>query len=58
MGWALRSADSDTSDTIWFINVRGAPYNYRSYANISYGIRPCIILPADALVDDEYNLIA
>ena len=55
MGWALRSADSNTSNTIWFITVRGAPNNYQSYANGSFGIRPALLLNSDLLVslDDE-----
>lgn len=57
MGWALRSADSNTSNTIWFITVRGAPNNYQSYANGSFGIRPALILPSTTLVDDRGNVV-
>lgn len=56
MGWALRSADSNTSNTIWFITVRGAPNNYQSYANGSFGIRPALILPQDMEVDSSGNV--
>ena len=57
MGWALRSADSNTSNTIWFITVRGAPNNYQSYANGSFGIRPALVLPSTTLVDDSGNVV-
>lgn len=56
MGWALRSADSNTSNTIWFITVRGAPNNYQSYANGSFGIRPALVLPQDMEVDSSGNV--
>lgn len=56
MGRALRSADSNTSNTIWFITVRGAPNNYQSYANGSFGIRPALILPQDMEVDSSGNV--
>ena len=56
MGWALRPADSNTSNTIWFITVRGAPNNYQSYANGSFGIRPALILPQDMEVDSSGNV--
>ena len=57
IGWALRSADSNTSNTIWFITVRGSPNNYQSYANGSFGIRPALILPSTTLVDDSGNVV-
>lgn len=56
MGWALRSADSNTSNPIWFITVRGAPNNYQSYANGSFGIRPALVLPQDMEVDSSGNV--
>ena len=56
VSWWLRSPN-----TINTRNVLGVSYN-GSYsggeASVSYGIRPALILPSDALVDDEYNLIA
>ena len=57
IGWALRSADSNTSNTIWFITVRGSSNNYQSYANGSFGIRPALILPSTTLVDDSGNVV-
>ena len=57
IGWALRSADSNTSNTIWFITVRGSANNYQSYANGSFGIRPALVLPSTTLVDDSGNVV-
>lgn len=56
VSWWLRSPNIINTR-----NVLGVSYN-GSYtggeASVSYGIRPALILPSDALVDDEYNLIA
>ena len=51
--WWLRSATGGTS-SVWGVLSNGG---YSSdYASSSYGIRPCIILPSDALVDDSGNV--
>ena len=55
--WWLRSPDTSVTDEVLGVYSDGDPYNRRR-ASLSLGIRPCIILPSDALVDDEFNLIA
>ena len=51
--WWLRSATGGTS-SVWGVLSNGG---YSSdYASSSYGIRPCIILPSDVLVDDSGNV--
>lgn len=54
--WYLRSPYTGNTKEVWFVSSDGG-YNFFGASN-SYGIRPCIILPSDALVDEEYNLIA
>lgn len=52
--WWLRSATGGTS-SVWGVLSNGG---YSSdYASSSYGIRPCIILPSDVLVDDSGNVL-
>lgn len=54
--WWLRSLNAGSAYSAWTVTSYGNETPY-STSN-SYGIRPCIILPSDALVDEEYNLIA
>lgn len=53
--WWLRSIT--TLDINYAGLVRGYTYESASVTE-SYGIRPCIILPSDALVNEEFELIA
>ena len=56
INWWLRSPYTGVTSDVWHCRSNG--YYRTNSANNSYGIRPCIILPSDALVDEEYNLIA
>lgn len=55
-GWWLRSPYINYLEYVWYVNDNGSGSRYA--ASTPWGIRPCIILPSDALVDEEYNLIA
>lgn len=54
--WWFRSPYTGTTLSVWRAYPHG-DYGYDD-ASHSYGIRPALILPSDALVDDEFNLIA
>ena len=54
--WWLRSPSTNSVYYAWNVNSGGGCDNGFD-VGLSFGIRPCIILPSDALVDDEYNLI-
>lgn len=54
--WWLRSPSTNSVYYAWSVNSGGGCDNGFD-VGLSFGIRPCIILPSDALVDDEYNLI-
>ena len=55
-GWWLRSPYINYDEYVWYVDNNGSGSRYA--ASTPWGIRPCIILPSDALVDEEYNLIA
>ena len=55
-GWWLRSPYINYVEYVWYVDNNGSGSSYA--ASTPWGIRPCIILPSDALVDEEYNLIA
>lgn len=55
-GWWLRSPYINYDEYVWYVDNNGSGSRYA--ASTPWGIRPCIILPSDALVDDEFNLIA
>lgn len=55
-GWWLRSPYINYIEYVWYVDNDGSGSRYA--ASTPWGIRPCIILPSDALVDEEYNLIA
>lgn len=55
--WWLRSPSTNSVYYAWNVNSGGGCDNGFD-VGLSFGIRPCIILPSDALVDEEYNLIA
>lgn len=54
--WWLRSPSIGYTDRVWRIGAGGSD----DYNNVfsSFGIRPALILPSDALVNDEFELIA
>lgn len=52
--WRLRSSNVYDNSSVWFINIFGG--NSSSVASKSYGIRPALVLPFDALVDDSGNV--
>ena len=56
IGWWLRSPYTKSYTAALFINTSGGLVNMNPTSDP--GVRPCIILPSDALVDDEFNLIA
>ena len=53
--WWLRSPSIGYTDSVWRVDAGGG----RDYNNASrsYGIRPCIILPSNTLVDDSGNVV-
>ena len=52
--WWLRSATGGTS-SVWGVLSNG---DYSSdYASSSYGVRPALVLPSNALVDDSGNVV-
>lgn len=54
--WWLRSPSIGYTDRVWRIGA-GGRYDYNNVFS-SFGIRPALILPSDALVNDEFELIA
>lgn len=54
--WWLRSPYTYDVHHVWTVTTDGNGTIYNAFDYL--GIRPCIILPSDALVDDEFNLIA
>ena len=53
--WWLRSPSAQYTDYVWVVISNG--YYSRSVASNPQGVRPCIILPSDALVNDGFELI-
>lgn len=55
--WWLRSIDTIGGDVhkVWYVGAEGAYYS-RGFNN-TYGLRPALILPSTALVDDNLNVI-
>lgn len=56
-GWWLRSPSTSYTGSVWFVSTNGG-YNGDGSASSSLGIRPAFILPSDALVDENMNLLA
>lgn len=54
--WWLRSPSTDGTNNVWSVNSSGG-YN-RWHYDSTYGVRPALILPSTALVDQDLNLIA
>lgn len=55
VNWWLRSPYTGVTSDVWHCKSNG--YQVINSANNSYGIRPCIILPSTALVDDSGNVV-
>ena len=53
--WWLRSPRTGNTNFVWYVLTNGS-CNYGN-ASASNGVRPALILPSDALVDDEFNLV-
>lgn len=54
--WWLRSPRTSDARLVWFVYPSGTYSSYH-YAN-SYGVRPALILPSDAKIDENFNVIA
>ncbi len=54
--WWLRSPYTGRTNLVWDVYSNGGCVN-RGYDN-TYGVRPALILPSTALVDDELNVLA
>lgn len=53
--WWLRSPHTFTTGGVWYVNSDGNYINWN--CDDSYGVRPALILPSTALVDQDLNLI-
>lgn len=53
--WWLRSPDTDTTDGVWRVRSTGSDGRY-SVTN-SHGIRPALILPSSAKIDENNNIL-
>ena len=54
-GWWLRSPFTGNTDFVWYVNSSG---NYDHWGFIrTFGVRPALVLPSTALVDQDLNLI-
>lgn len=54
--WWLRSPDTNNTNYVWYVYSDGNYGNWNYYN--AYGVRPALILPSTALVDDELNVLA
>ena len=52
--WWLRSPDADNTSRVWYVSTNGSCDGLS--ASSSFGIRPALVLPPDALVDDSGNV--
>lgn len=53
--WWLRSPDTDNASRVWYIYSDGNCAHFYDYE--TYGVRPALVLPSTALVDQDLNLI-
>ena len=53
--WWLRSPVINYTNRVWDVNSLGNYYS--SYYTNTYGVRPALILPSEARVDDNLNVI-
>lgn len=54
--WWFRSPYLSTTNYVWEVFLNGT-YNYQ-YCSLTDGVRPALILPRTALVDDDLNVLA
>ena len=54
--WWLRSPLTYNVNGVWLVGTDGS--YYYGWCNYSCGVRPCIILPQDATVDDTGHVVA
>lgn len=55
--WWLRSPNKSNTTTACNVDVDGV-YNYNYMCSSSQGMRPALVLPSEAVVDDQFNIIA
>ena len=55
-GWWLRSPHTNVTYDVWNVDSNGN-YNNHNYNDLSFGVRPALVLPSTALVDQDLNLI-
>lgn len=53
--WWLRSPNTDFTIAVWSVDPNGSCNDW-NYGN-TYGVRPALVLPSTALVDQDLNLI-
>lgn len=53
--WWIRSPRTLSADSVWYVYSNGN-YDYWNYSN-TFGVRPALVLPSTALVDQDLNLI-
>ena len=53
--WWLRSPNNSYSSRVWYVHSDGGYYYYYAYS--SYGIRPALVLPSNALFDETTMLL-
>lgn len=56
--WRLRSSSSSQTNNVFHVNASGNGINDMLWSKFTDGIRPALILPSTALVDDELNILA
>lgn len=57
IGWWTRSPNTGSSSKLTLVYTNGNMASVSAFPS-AYGVRPALVLPSDALVDDEFNLIA
>lgn len=55
-GWWLRSPQTGNSVNVWYVRFDGS-CSFWKYGN-SAGVRPALVFPSTALVDDDLNVLA
>ena len=55
-GWWLRSPHTNVTYDVWIVNSNGNCNNW-NYDDTSFWVRPALVLPSTALVDQDLNLI-
>lgn len=53
--WGLRSPDTSNTYGVWHVFSDGNCYSWN--CDYTYGVRPALVLPSTALVDQDLNLI-